>query len=293
MFQHQNVAVPGGRIDEPVYYVPGIIAYGVIAATFSNLVISVVRYRETGIYKRRRATPLPASAVIAARALVAAVSVLAITAVLLAIGWAAFAAHIPSRTGPAFLLDIIVGAIVFSCLGFAVASLISNIDAAQPVTLRVAGHIADRSSGCGECSIGGPGTGAGAGPPARPLAGGGGPDRPRQRLQCPVQGAGQRYLAVQSGQTEQLPGPGPVADYLQAGPVRGGTPGRADQRREPGGINEADLVKVDYQRAAAGCQLEKALTQPGYGGNVNFSGDSHDRIAPVAPNPDGQRLAHS
>jgi hypothetical protein len=50
VFQHQNVAVPGGRIDEPVYYVPGIIAYGLIAATFSNLVVSVVRYRETGIY---------------------------------------------------------------------------------------------------------------------------------------------------------------------------------------------------------------------------------------------------
>jgi len=137
VFQHQNVAVPGGRIDEPVYYVPGIIAYGVIAATFSNLVISVVRYRETGIYKRRRATPLPASAVIAGRALVAAVSVLAITAVLLVIGWAAFAAHIPGRTALAFLLDIIVGAVAFSCLGFAVASLISNIDAAQPVTLAI------------------------------------------------------------------------------------------------------------------------------------------------------------
>jgi len=105
-----------------VYYVPGIIAYGLIAATFSNLVISVVRYRETGIYKRRRATPLPASAVIAGRALVAAVSVLAITAVLLVIGWAAFAAHIPGRTALAFILDIIVGAVAFSCLGFAVAS---------------------------------------------------------------------------------------------------------------------------------------------------------------------------
>ncbi len=137
VFQHQNVAVPGGRIDEPVYYVPGIIAYGLIAAAFSNLVVSVVRYRETGIYKRRRATPLVSSAIIAARALVAALSVLAITAVLLAIGWAAFAAHIPGRTGPGFLLDIIVGAAAFCCLGFAVASLISNIDAALPVTLAI------------------------------------------------------------------------------------------------------------------------------------------------------------
>ncbi len=135
VFHHQNVAVAGGRIDEPVYYVPGIIAYGVIAGTFSDLVVSVVGYREAGIYKRRRTTPVPASAIIAARALVATVSALAITAVLLAIGWAAFAAHIPARTGPAFLLDIVVGALVFGCLGFAVTSLVKNSDAAQPAVL--------------------------------------------------------------------------------------------------------------------------------------------------------------
>lgn len=137
VFQHQNVAVAGGRIDEPVYYVPGIIAYGVIAATFSNLVVSVVGNREAGIYKRRRTTPVPASAIIAAQALVAAASAVAITAVLLAIGWAAFAAHIPGRTGPAFLIDIVVGALVFCALGFAVASLIKSRDAAQPMVLAI------------------------------------------------------------------------------------------------------------------------------------------------------------
>jgi ABC-2 type transport system permease protein len=68
---------------------------------------------------------------------VAALSVLAITAVLLAVGWAAFAAHIPARTSAAFFLAIVVGAIAFCCLGFAVASLLGNIDAAQPVTLAI------------------------------------------------------------------------------------------------------------------------------------------------------------
>jgi ABC-2 type transport system permease protein len=137
VFAHQDVAVPGGRIDEPAYYVPGIVAYGLIAATFSNLVVSVVRCREAGIYKRLRATPLSSSAIIAARALVAAVSALAITAILVAIGWAAFGAHISGRTIPAFLLAIIGGAAVFCCLGFAVASLIRNLDAAQPVVLAI------------------------------------------------------------------------------------------------------------------------------------------------------------
>jgi ABC-2 type transport system permease protein len=137
VFQHQNVAVAGGRIDESVYYVSGIIAYGVISATFSNVVVTVVGYREAGIYKRRRTTPVPAWVIIAGRALVAAVSAVAITAVLLAIGWAAFGAHIPARTAPAFLLDIVVSALVFGCLGFAVTSLVRAPDAAQPVVLAI------------------------------------------------------------------------------------------------------------------------------------------------------------
>jgi ABC-2 type transport system permease protein len=133
IFRNQTVTVPGGSIKESVYYVPSIIAFGLIAAAFSNLTVTVVRNREAGIYKRRRATPLPASAVITARAMVAVLTALAITVVLLAIGWAAYAAHIPGRTAPAFILDVIVGAVVFCCLGFAVASLIGNVDAAQPV----------------------------------------------------------------------------------------------------------------------------------------------------------------
>jgi len=127
--------VPGGSIKESVYYVPGLIAYGLIAAAFSNLTTSAVHNRESGVYKRRRATPLPASAVIAARAGVAVLTALTITVVMLAIGWAAYGASIPGRTAPAFALDVVLGAVVFCCLGFAASSLISNVDAAQPVVL--------------------------------------------------------------------------------------------------------------------------------------------------------------
>jgi len=133
IFRNGTVTVPGGVIKESVYYVPAIIAYGVITAAFSNLALSVVRNRESGIYKRRRATPLPASAVIASRAAVAVLTALAMTVVLLGIGWAAYGASIPGHTAPAFVLDIIVGAAVFCCLGFAAATLIRNVDAVQPV----------------------------------------------------------------------------------------------------------------------------------------------------------------
>jgi ABC-2 type transport system permease protein len=133
VFKHQNVAVPGGRVNESVYYVPGIIAFGIISATFANVSVNVVQYREAGIYKRRRATPVPASALITGRALVAVVTALILTAVLLLIGWAAYQAHIPTGTAAAFVLDVVLGAVVFCCLGFALATFIRNADAAQPV----------------------------------------------------------------------------------------------------------------------------------------------------------------
>ena len=97
IFRNATVKVPGGSIKESVYYVPAIIAYGLIFAAFANLTITVIRNRESGIYKRRRSTPLPASAVIASRALIAVLTALAITAVLAVIGWAAYGASIPGR----------------------------------------------------------------------------------------------------------------------------------------------------------------------------------------------------
>ena len=55
IFRHVKATVPGGTMPEGIYYVGSIIAYGVIAASFLNLAINVVQYREAGIYKRRRA----------------------------------------------------------------------------------------------------------------------------------------------------------------------------------------------------------------------------------------------
>jgi ABC-2 type transport system permease protein len=132
---HDNsVKVSGGRLDTSVAYVPGILALGIIAASFVNLVITVTAQRETGVLKRRRATPMPAGAIIAGRALTAMVTALALTGVLLAIGWVAFGADVPARTAPALVVTVLLGAAVFCCLGFALASVIRNEDAAQPIT---------------------------------------------------------------------------------------------------------------------------------------------------------------
>ena len=134
VFGNNTVKVAGGRIDQTVFYVPGIMTLGIIAASFINLVISVVAQRETGVLKRRRATPVPASAIIAGRALTAVVASLAITVLLLAIGWLFFGVHVPGHTAPALVVSVIVGTLAFCCMGFALASVIHDEDAAQPVT---------------------------------------------------------------------------------------------------------------------------------------------------------------
>jgi ABC-2 type transport system permease protein len=132
--QGHTETVPGGRISTSVYYVPGIIALGVIAACFGNLVASVTAQRERGVLKRRRATPVPAAAIIAGRVLTAIVIAVVMAAVLLGIGWAAYGAHVPGRTAVALVVTVIVGAASFCCMGYALTALIRNEDAALPTT---------------------------------------------------------------------------------------------------------------------------------------------------------------
>jgi ABC-2 type transport system permease protein len=132
-----SVKVSGGTIPTSAYYVPGIITLGIIAAAFINLIISVTAQRETGVLKRRRATPVPAAAIIGGRSLTAVVVALFTTTVLVILGWIFFKAHLQARTFPALVVTVIIGTISFCCLGYALASFIRNEDAAQPVTQAV------------------------------------------------------------------------------------------------------------------------------------------------------------
>jgi hypothetical protein len=44
--------------------------------------------------------------------------------------------------------------------------------------------------------------------------------------------------------------------------------------------------------AAAGCHVEEGFAQPGYGGDVDFPGDGHDRAALFVPDLDRRRIVH-
>ena len=132
-----NDIVGPGNTKASAYYVPGISAMAVIAASFINLVISITVLREEGILKRRRATPVPAWVLIAGRTLMAiAVSATSVV-ILLLVGRFAYGVHLPAGNIPGFAITAVVGSITFCVLGYAFSTAISNEDAAQPMVQAV------------------------------------------------------------------------------------------------------------------------------------------------------------
>jgi ABC-2 type transport system permease protein len=130
-----NNVVGPGHIKASTYYVPGIAALAVLTASFSNLVIAITAQRELGVLKRRRATPAPASVIIAGRALTAMATSAAVIAVVIAIGSLAYGVHVAAGGLWPLALSVAVGSLVLAGLGFAVSSAIGSADAAQPAVL--------------------------------------------------------------------------------------------------------------------------------------------------------------
>jgi ABC-2 type transport system permease protein len=131
-----NKLGPNG-VKASTYYVPGISALAIIAASFVNLVITIVVLREEGILKRRRATPVPAWVLISGRTLMAiAVSLTSMT-VLIFVGRFAYGVRLPTHTIPGVALTAVVGSISFCILAYAFSTFISNEDAAQPMVQAV------------------------------------------------------------------------------------------------------------------------------------------------------------
>jgi ABC-2 type transport system permease protein len=128
-----NNTVGPEHVKASTYYVPGLSALAVIAASFTNLVISITAQRETGVLKRRRATPVPAWVLIAGRTVTAIAVSLATMAVLLAVGRFAFGVELPVAAIPAVGLTAIVGSAAFCALGYALSTRIRTADSAQPM----------------------------------------------------------------------------------------------------------------------------------------------------------------
>lgn len=127
----------GYSISPDAYYVPRMIALGVVGAALSNLLITLVSKRETGALKRRRATPVRPVVLISSDIVTAEASALSIAIVLTLIGWVAFSVH-PAGAGLiAILLTVLVGAAAFGSIAYALSPFVRSVDSAGPLTMLI------------------------------------------------------------------------------------------------------------------------------------------------------------
>jgi ABC-2 type transport system permease protein len=115
------------------FFVPGILAYAVIATTYVNMAISTAILRDDGVLKRMQGTPLPRSAYVAARIASTVLIMLAITVVTLMLGILAYGVHIRAATIPGLLITLLLGTAAFATLGMGITQFIPNAEAAPVV----------------------------------------------------------------------------------------------------------------------------------------------------------------
>jgi ABC-2 type transport system permease protein len=133
IFGNGHTVVDGVTVPLSRYFTSGILAMSIITAGYASLVVSVATARETGILKRRRATPASPALLIAGQVLTTLVIAVVMTVILLALARAFYGVTMTAAALVAIALTVVVGTLAFACVGYAVAGLIGNVEAAQPI----------------------------------------------------------------------------------------------------------------------------------------------------------------
>ena len=126
-----------GNIPFDDFYVPGILAYGIIATTFVNLAIATAILRDQGILKRMQGTPLPRWAYVLARIGSAFIIMLAMTVVVLGLGAAVWGLDFRLDTLPGLVISLLLGTACFTTIGIGITQFIPNAEAG-PVVVNLA-----------------------------------------------------------------------------------------------------------------------------------------------------------
>ena len=122
MYRSTSLAALGG-VSYAQYFVPGIVAFGVISACYSNLAIGLCFRRDSGVLKRIRGTPLPPWIFMAGNIGSSLIVSALLTVLTIAAGVGFYGVVFPGRYA-ALLLTLVVGAFCFCSLGLAVTALI-------------------------------------------------------------------------------------------------------------------------------------------------------------------------
>jgi ABC-2 type transport system permease protein len=114
------------------YYVPGIVAFSVISACYTNLAIALSFRRDSGVLKRARGTPLPPWMFMAGAIGSSLVVALLLVALTTLVGMLFYGVIFPGRWA-ALVLTLVVGAFCFCSLGLAMTVLVPTATASPAI----------------------------------------------------------------------------------------------------------------------------------------------------------------
>ena len=120
-------------ISGATFYIPAIAALTIVNSCYTSIAMSWVFDRDGGVLKRVRGSPLPPWAFLFGRIAHAVILMLALLVLVVLFGWLFYDVDVPRQTMPAVLVTLAVGAFSFCAMGFAIASMVPNADAAPAV----------------------------------------------------------------------------------------------------------------------------------------------------------------
>ena len=132
LFKGQTAHVGNVRVTWNDYFIPSLVTFGIIGATFTNIAISLAIRRDNGVLKRFRGTPLPPWMFVAAVVLSSLIVAAILTALTVVFGIVVYGVHVPQHIG-ALILTLAVGAGTFCALGLAMTVFIPNAEAAPAI----------------------------------------------------------------------------------------------------------------------------------------------------------------
>jgi len=132
LFNGQTAHVGNVKVSWNDYYIPSLITFGVIGASFTNIALSLAIRRDSGVLKRFRGTPLPPWVFLAAVVTSAIIVAAILTVLTIVFGIVVYGVHVPQHIG-ALILTLAVGAGTFCALGLAMTVFIPNAEAAPAI----------------------------------------------------------------------------------------------------------------------------------------------------------------
>jgi len=133
VFKGQSIETPEGTVPLPVLYLPMIMTFSAVSASYTTLAMNLTLARDRGILKRIRKTPLPTFAFMFGKICHGTIiSAMLITTILIT-GILFFDTGLHIHKVTAFTVTLIVGAATFSTLGITATIMVPNADSAPAI----------------------------------------------------------------------------------------------------------------------------------------------------------------